>query len=306
MHTRKLQYIIMIAILLCASISQAAPLQVTVSIIPQEYFVSKIGGDLVDVNVMVKPGSSPAIYEPQPRQMAKLSKAEIYFAIGVPFEQAWLPRFEAANPKLNVINLAESVTRHPMQTHLHDTGEHHEDEANHAKERDNSKQSDNFLADPHIWLSPPLVRVISMQIRDSLIDADPQNSDIYRANYYSFAEEIDKLDKELIEIFKTSEKRISFMTYHPSWGYFARAYGLNQIPIELEGKEPSPKQMTKIIDFARAESVSAIFIQPQFSRKSAQTIASSVNAKVLIADPLAGNWAENLRKTAETFRQNSR
>ncbi|WP_031484688.1 metal ABC transporter solute-binding protein, Zn/Mn family [Maridesulfovibrio frigidus] len=301
MNVRKLQFLLMTTILLCASISQAAPLQVTVSIIPQAYFIKKIGGDLVEVNVMVKPGSSPAIYEPQPRQMAKLSKAEIYFAIGVPFEQAWLPRFEAANPKLNVINLADSVVRHPMQTHLHDTDKHHEDEVEHTKER-----NDNFLADPHVWLSPPLVRVISMQIRDSLIDADPKNGDTYRANYYSFAEEIDRLDKELIGIFKTSKKHISFMTYHPSWGYFARAYGLNQIPIELEGKEPSPKQMRKIIDFAREESVSAIFIQPQFSRKSAQTIASSVNAKVLIADPLDGNWAENLRKTAETFRQNSR
>ncbi|MBI9111768.1 metal ABC transporter solute-binding protein, Zn/Mn family [Maridesulfovibrio ferrireducens] len=284
----KLKYIFTIALLLIGTVAHTAPLQVTVSIVPQKYFVKKIGGDLVDVNVMVRPGRSPAIYEPQPRQMAQLSKAAIYFAIGVPFEQAWLPRFKSANTDLKIVHLSECVVKQPMQEHLHEEKEHRD-------------HNENFLTDPHIWLSPPLVRILTIQIRDSLIEADPKNANIYRKNYYTFAGEIDELDNELINTFKDSTNQQSFMVYHPSWGYFARAYGLRQIPIELEGKEPSPKEMTHIIDFARKNSVSTIFIQPQFSRKSAQAIASSIGARILDADPLSADWDENLRKTAKAF-----
>ncbi len=293
MSTRKFKFIFAILLLLVSTVAEAAPLQVTVSIVPQEFFVKKIGGDLVDVNVMVRPGSSPAVYEPQPKQMTQLSNSAIYFAIGVPFEQAWLPRFKSANTNLEIVPLNESVVRQPMQEHIHDGEEHH-------------GHSENYIADPHIWLAPPLVRIMSLQIRDSLIEADPLHEEIYRKNYYKFAAEIDDLDHELINIFKNSSKTQSFMVYHPSWGYFARAYGLKQIPIELEGKEPSPKEMAQIIDFARKNSVSAIFIQPQFSKKSAQAIASSIGAKILVADPLAANWDENLRETAKAFLGNSR
>lgn len=292
MRTFKFKFILTVLLLLISTLANAAPLQVTVSIVPQEFFVKKIGGDLVNVNVMVRPGSSPAVYEPQPKQMAQLSNSAIYFAIGVPFEQAWLPRFKSANTNLEIVHLDKSVVRQPMQEHIHKGEVHHD-------------HGDNYIADPHIWLAPPLVRIMIIQIRDSLIEADPQHEDIYRKNYYEFAAEIEALDQELLSIFKKSAKSQSFMVYHPSWGYFARAYGLKQIPIELEGKEPSPKEMTQIIDFARKNSVSAIFIQPQFSKKSAQAIASSIGAKILIADPLAANWDENLRKTAKAFLGNS-
>lgn len=144
----KLAISILFTLLLCTA-AYATPLQITVSIAPQEYFVKKIGGDLVDVNVMVRPGSSPATYEPQPKQMAQLSKADLYYSIGVPFENAWLPRFKSANQELTIVKLEDSVARIPMQDHLHTT----------MTEQDNSPHVDhgaNFIADPHIWLAPSL------------------------------------------------------------------------------------------------------------------------------------------------------
>ncbi|CCO23361.1 metal ABC transporter solute-binding protein, Zn/Mn family [Maridesulfovibrio hydrothermalis] len=296
-------YIITGLLILACQTAQAAPLQITVSIVPLEYFVKKIGGDLVEVNVMVRPGSSPATYEPQPRQMAGLSKADIYYAIGVPFEQAWLPRFKSANKNLDIINLGDSVVKVPMQSHFHNENKRtHRSEAGHK----HNGHDENFLADPHIWLAPQLVRILSLEIKETLTEKDHANAATYTKNYFNFAREINQLDNELLSLFAAAKKRSNFMVYHPSWGYFARSYGLNQIPIELEGKDPSPKELTQIIDFARKKSVAAIFVQPQFSRKSAQAIAASIGAKVLTADPLAADWAENLRKAAKAFQQDAR
>ncbi|NDV22392.1 metal ABC transporter solute-binding protein, Zn/Mn family [Desulfovibrio sp. JC022] len=291
MKTTKTIALSILALLLTCSTVSAAKLQTTVSIAPLKYFVEKIGGEKVKANIMVKPGSSPATYEPQPRQMALLSKSEIYFAIGVPFERAWIPRFRSANDKLEIINLGKTVVHQTMKTHVHD-----EDEHKHHNEHETTQ-----ITDPHVWLSPPLVRIISQQIRDVLIEHDPANTEAYTSNYLNFAAEINKLDSELLNIFTPKGERFSFMVYHPSWGYFARTYGLNQIPIELEGKEPSPKELTQLIKFAKKNSVKAIFIQPQFSQKSARAIASSIGAETLTADPLAEDWAENLRRTAATF-----
>lgn len=152
---------------------------------------------------------------------------------------------------------------------------------------------------------PQLVRVIALEIRDSLIKKNPKNTNIFTSNYLKFAKEINQLDTELLNLFASLPDKCSFMVYHPSWNYFARTYGLSQIPIELEGKEPSPKDLARLIDLARKKSVAAIFVQPQFSRKSAQAIAASIGAKVLIADPLAADWAENLKKVGKAFSQNA-
>jgi zinc transport system substrate-binding protein len=281
-----------ITVLLSYSVAAADQFQATVSIAPLKYFVEKIGGDKVKTNIMVKTGSSPATYEPQPKQMADLSKSEIYFAIGVPFEQAWLPRFKSANSNLEIVNLGKAVIHRNMKAHIH------EDEGEHDHHNDHGEVK---IKDPHVWLAPPLVRIISQKIMDTLIEHDPANAVTYTSNYLNFAAEINNIDSELLKTFTQKGEKFSFMVYHPSWGYFADTYGLNQIPIELEGKKPSPKKMAQLIEFAKANSVKAIFIQPQFSQKSAQTIAKSIGAQVLIADPLAEDWIANLRRTAKAF-----
>lgn len=316
MKTPKIFTLTAITLILACGPANAAKLQTTVSITPLKHFVEKIGGENVAASIMVKPGSSPATYEPQPRQMAQLSRSEVYFAIGVPFEQAWLPRFKSANKELEIVNLGDRIVHQTMKTHVHHDddhhGEHHADHghkptAHHKEnvhEHDHDHHADVRMKDPHIWLSPPLVRIICQEIRDTLIEHDPTNAETYNQNYLNFAKDINKLDSDLLSTFLNKGKHFSFMVYHPSWGYFARTYGLTQLPIELEGKEPSPKELAQLIELAKNESVQAIFVQPQFSQKSAKAIASSIGAKVLVADPLAEDWEANIRKVAKTFTQN--
>ncbi len=295
------------AMLISCSAALAGQIQTTVSIAPVKYFVERIGGENVKANIMVKAGSSPATYEPQPKQMAELSKSEIYFAIGVPFEKAWLPRFKSANKNLEIISLGQEVVHRSMKAHVHKheghehKHEHHTENGHHKDHDHDALHNEPHIKDPHVWLSPSLVRIMSQKIRDTLIEHDPANTDTYIRNYLNFASEINSVDADLLKIFTHKGQEFSFMVYHPSWGYFADTYGLTQIPIELEGKDPSPKELAQLIEFAKDNSVKAIFVQPQFSQKSAQTIAKAIGAQVLVANPLAEDWPGNLRRTAKAF-----
>ncbi|MCP4745266.1 MAG: zinc ABC transporter solute-binding protein [Desulfobacteraceae bacterium] len=270
------------------------------SIVPQKYFIQQIGKDLVDVQAMVQPGASPAAYEPNPGQMAALSKAKIYFAIGVPFERTWLKKIAAANPKMQVVHTDHAIEKIPIAArHHHDKNEHHE------KTNDNSRQArhawKNKALDPHIWLSPPLVKKQANTIMTTLQKIDPSNHNAYQANYRQFISKIDELDTKLKQIFE-KQKGLEFMVLHPSWGYFAHAYGLKQVPIEIEGKAPKPADLKELIKHGRKKHIIVIFAQPQFSAKSAKLIAREINGQVVFADPLAKDWMANLLKVAEKFK----
>ena len=267
-------------------------IHVVASILPQKYFIKKIGGDRVNVSVMVLPGANPATYEPKPRQMVNLSSADIYFAIGVPFEQNWLSRFAEANSQMKIVETQSGINKIPMKAggHRHDeTGNDHENAVAGTK-------------DPHIWLSPPLVILQSKNILDALIETDPKNRIVYEANYGKFIDELKALDRGIKRILQTNGHHAKFMVYHPSWGYFAKTYGLEQVPIELEGKNPSPRRLLELIQEARKENIKTIFVQPQFSKKSAESIAGAIGGKVIFADPLAEDWKKNLLQVAEAFR----
>ncbi len=268
------------------------PLMVFVSILPQKYFVQQIGKDLVDVQVMVSPGANPATYEPKPSQMVKLSRAAIYFAIKVPFEKTWLSRFAASNPDMKIVHTDEGIDKIPMKSHLHDSIEEH----------DHDTGSMQGHPDPHIWLSPPLAAKQAATITKALQKEDPANRDFYRINSERLISAIESLDRDIAGILSGSSGK-KFMVFHPSWGYFARTYGLEQIPIEVEGKNPKPAQLQALITHARQNRIDVVFVQPQFSSKSASLVAQQINGTVIEADPLAENWEQNLRKIAEQFRQ---
>ena len=270
----------------------AKKLNVAASILPQKYFIKKIGGDRVNVSVMVLPGANPATYEPKPRQMVNLAQAEIYFAIGVPFEANWLPKFSKTNPDMTIVATQSGITKIPMKAGGH---RHHETEHDHETISAGAK-------DPHIWLSPPLVMVQAKNILDGLVKADPESRMAYQANYKAFLDELKSLDMEIRRIFQATGQNARFMVYHPSWGYFAQSYGLEQIPIELEGKKPSPRKLLQLIKEARKDGIKVIFVQPQFSEKSAETIAGAIGGKIIFADPLAEEWKNNLLQVAEKFK----
>jgi zinc transport system substrate-binding protein len=290
-------------LLLCAVLGSGSalagePIPVFVSIPPQKYFVEKIGGSFVQVSVMVPPGANPHIYEPRPTQMTALSKSKIYFAIGVTFETVWLPKFAKLNPKMQIVHTDRGIDKMEMVAH------HHEEE-DVAGDKDSAKsaslEESTGTLDPHVWVAPPEVRIIARNIQEALAEIDPANSGIYQSNLETFLKEIDKLDKDLTEIFK-GKKGLKFMVYHPAWGYFARAYGVEQVPVEIEGKEPKPGQLKDLITQSKKDGIKVIFVQPQFSTKSAETIAKAIGGQVIAADNLREDWERNLRVQAQKFK----
>ncbi len=264
--------------------SCAAPLRLFVSIAPQKYFVQQIGKALVDVHVMVPPGASPATYEPRPRQMALLANTRAYFAIGVPFENAWLNKIAAANSHMQVIHTDHGIQKLAMTPHHHEI--HHQDPSG---------------LDPHIWTSPRLVMIQARTILTALQELDPSHAQIYAKNNHVFMQALQQLDDELKTIFAAYQGR-PFMVFHPSWGYFAHTYGLVQVPVEIQGKAPKSAQLKTAIERARSQNIKVVFVQPQFSKKSAELIAKSINGKIIVADPLALDWAANLRRQAIKFK----
>jgi zinc transport system substrate-binding protein len=271
-------------------------LQVTVSILPQKYFVEKIGGHQVAVTVMVEPGAEPHVYDPKPQQMASLAKSKIYFAADVPFEDAWLKKFAAANPDMQIVHTETGIAKLPMKGRDEHAGTTHQQQAPHGEEHRHG------VLDPHIWLSPPLVMIQARNMLDAFLMVDPAHKTLYDANYRKFMEEIVALDLDLLERFGELKGNKEFMVFHPAWGYFAEAYGLLQTPVETEGKEPKAADLKGLIEHARERGIKVIFVQPQFSSTSAKVIAEAIGGQIIAADPMAYDWAKNLQDVAEKFK----
>ncbi|MAT41645.1 MAG: cation ABC transporter substrate-binding protein [Anaerolineaceae bacterium] len=281
-------FILLIAVLILSACSgnvgsdNQKPI-ITVSVLPQQYFVERLAGDYFAVNVMVQPGESPENYEPTPQQMRALSSAAAYISIGVPFENVWLDKIASANPNMVMVDSTVGVEKLPI------TGHDHADEDHVGEE-----------LDPHIWTSPRLVKIQAQNIADALTQLDPTHESEYKANLDSFLKDINQLDTELTDLFAGSNQK-KFMIFHPSLGYFANDYGLTQIPIEIGGTEPSAQELAQFIKLAKDENVHIIFVQPEFSKRSAETIAAEINAKVVELFVLSPDWLNNLRSIGQTI-----
>ncbi|APZ44243.1 metal ABC transporter solute-binding protein, Zn/Mn family [Acidihalobacter ferrooxydans] len=260
--------------------ASAAPLDVAVSILPQKYFVQTIGGDQVRVQVMVRPGYDPAIYAPTPRQLAELSQDRLYFAIGAPFERAWLPRFIAANPHMRIVDTQRGIQRLLPTTGLPGAN-----------------------PNPHIWLSPPLVRVQAANILRALVAADPAHAAAFRRGYAKLIATIDSVDTRIAhELLNTNLGNRRFMVFHPALYYFARSYDLQEIPIQIEGKEPSPRELAALIQTAHRDHIKVVFVEPQFSQKAARTIAAQLGGRVVSINPLPEDWPAGMLAIAKALR----
>jgi zinc transport system substrate-binding protein len=217
--------------------------------------------------------------------MAGISRAKLFFTVGVEFENAWIPRIRDNATDLKIVPIDSGIEKLTMT-------EHHDDEAKHASGHEEG-------LDPHTWLSPKLAKIEALKIMNSLSSVDPTHKETYLANYQQFAIEIDSLQMKIKGILANCPHPTPFMVFHPSWGYFAKEFDLQQIPIEIEGKEPSPREMVSILSIAKEKQIKTIFIQPQFSARSAQQIAHEIGAQTAVANDLAENWAENLEHVAQ-------
>ena len=270
-----------------AALAAESPFTVGVSILPQAFFVEKIAGPNIRILVMVPPGASPATYEPKPRQLAALSGCKIYFAQGLPFEAAWLPRFKRSNPKMRVVacyDMVKRVSINPDSSAAGHLGSH------------------MGQSDPHIWLSPPLAIIEARNISKALVNEDPSRAGYYRENYRTLVHKIVDLDLKIMELFDGVGNHNCFLVYHPAWGYFARTYGLRQVAVEKGGKAPLAHDLKQLTTFAKKKGFSTLFIQPQISGHTARVIANSIGARLLPLDPLARQWDENLMEAAKKIR----
>ncbi|VAY87603.1 Zinc ABC transporter, periplasmic-binding protein ZnuA [hydrothermal vent metagenome] len=238
-----------------------AKLNIIVSILPQKTFVKAIGGDKVDVHIMVQPGSSPHTYEPKPSDMKAIEKANLYFTIGVEFENSWINKFKNQNNNMQIKNISTMIDKNN---------------------------------DPHIWTSPANVKIISQNICTYLSNIDKKNKIFYKNNLNKFLKHVENTDKQVRQNLKNLPVNSKFMVFHPAWGHFASYYNLKQISIEIDGKEPKPKTLLRILKEAKKHKVKAIFTQLEFSAKMAKIIANELNIKVIKISPLSPNWSENI------------
>jgi zinc transport system substrate-binding protein len=243
---------------------------ITVSIEPFRYFIEAIGGDDFKVNVMVPSGANPHVYEPFPEQVYKLRKSVAYISNGyLGFEITWLGRFYDINKRMKKLTLSQNIE--PLSSAHHHVGGHVEG------------------ADPHYWVSPKCAMIMAASVRDFLGELNPGNKSRYETNYQNLLSLITGIDKKASALF-SGVKNKTFMIYHPNLGYLARDYGLEEISVEYEGKEPPPSRLKELIDRARTGNIRTIFVQREYDTKNAKAIAHEIGANVQIIDPLSGDW----------------
>jgi zinc transport system substrate-binding protein len=244
---------------------------VVVSVLPQAFFVERIGADLVEIAVMIPPGASPAAHEPNLGQLEALSRASLYVKVGhphFPFEAAWLEQLLAERRDLPVVDASAGLERT-------------ED-------------------DPHIWVSPRHARAMARNIGTALAALLPAQAATLESRLERLLAEIDATDTEVREILRDSRGR-AFFVFHPAWGYFAEEYGLRQVAIQESGKEPDPRALAEFIEEAKEAQVKVVFAQPHFDAASARVIAEELGGRVESLDPLAYDWPRNLRDAARAI-----
>ncbi|NPV03560.1 MAG: zinc ABC transporter solute-binding protein [Syntrophaceae bacterium] len=278
-------------------LAENARLTVFVSILPQAYFLERIGGDRVHVEVLVGKGQSPHAYEPSPQQMARLHEARAWFLIGIPFERHLVQKLRPDGSGPVLVETQKGVPRRALERHDHDA-HRHEGTGGH-------EEHGAGAPDPHIWMSPRLVKIQARNIFEALARIDAASREHYARNLQSFLRDLDRVDADIARSLAPVRGRKMYV-FHPAFGYFADAYGLIQVPVEIEGKEPGARQLARLIDRAKRDRVRVIFVQPQFSRKSAEAVAKAIGGAVVPVNPLAKEYLANLESVASAVGQGLR
>ena len=272
-----------------AEVKPADKINVFVSIEPVAYFVKRVAGPLADVNVLVGPGQEPHTFEPTPKLVAKLAEAKVLFKMGFPFEETLIKKAGSTFKNLKVVDLQQGIK---MRTITDEEKEHDHDA---GAEHGNSHEAGAF--DPHTWLDPRLAKIQAKTIADTLIQIDPDHGAIYEENLKKFQADLDKMDDKLRSSLAPVKGK-SFFVFHPAFGYFGDEYGLKQVAVEIEGKEPTARRLARLIEEAKAQGVRVIFAEPQFPKKTAETLAKSIGGAVVLIDDLAPEYLDNLNEVA--------
>ncbi len=318
-------------------VSNTNTLQVATTLPPYATFIERIGGEHVNVQTMVPADQSPHVYEPTPRQLQNLQGTDIYFTTGtqINFEEQWLDDIldNAGNPR--VVNTADGVTllendhdhdhneEHSEKTddhshedhenaeehaHSHDTEEkdNHTDAHSDEHKEENSHEHDSDKSfDPHVWTSPKRALKISENIKNALLEVDPERQSAYEENYTRLREELTDLDRQAQDL-TASQTRTLFIVDHPAWSYFAEDYGVEQLAIEEDGKEPSSRRLQEVIRRAQENTISRLIHDPNVNRRAVEVVANELpDAEIIEIRPGAKDYFATLSRFLSTFNESS-
>lgn len=260
---------------------------VAVSLQPYATLVKMVGGARVNVVTLLPPGADPHNYEPKPAIIKAFSLAQVYFTDGSGLDKAWLPRFLGANKKVKVEDISKGIEWMNSEHDEHGKGHHHDNEI-----------------DPHIWTSPARMKTLAQNIYEIFKKMDPEHLSYYIARIQMTHDILRKADRRLAAaVLDLPHKNRSFIVFHPTYGYLAKDYKLTQYAIEVNGKEPKPRDLANLIQVGRKNNVKVVFVQPQFSKRAAATIAKDLGAVVVETDPLDADFLENTQKFVDGLKE---
>jgi zinc transport system substrate-binding protein len=281
MRTTSLIILLSMILLLSGCISQKeepSKIKVATTIVPLGEFIKEVGGDRVKVTVLVPPAGDPHNYEPSPSQIREVVNAHLYVENGAGLE-SWIDDILTLNPKMHLVDSSKGVS---LITGVA------EDNASNAQR----------TPDAHIWLSPRDAMIQVENICDGLTEVDPSGKDYYANNRDNYLIKLKELDAYLNSSFAKLQKK-KFVVLHPAWTYFARDYGLTQIAIEVEEKEPGPRYLATVVKACREYNITTVFAEPQYNPKMAEVISMEIDGKVVYIDDLAPKYTDNLKNVGE-------
>ncbi|MDR2929081.1 MAG: zinc ABC transporter substrate-binding protein [Cytophagaceae bacterium] len=256
---------------------------ISVNIMPEKYFIDRLTGSSLEVNVMLPPGANHATYSPTPQQFKKLSDSRLYIEIGhLGFEQAWSHRLKELNPSIKVLNLSEKTAL------IHGTSTQH------------GAHSHEGGIDPHIWMSPKVMAALIYEIKNAIAESFPEMREAVEANYPQLLSEIKDKDRKMC-VLAASLSRKEFLIFHPALTYIERDYGFTQIPVEFEGKEPSTARLVSTIELALSHNISVIFVQEEYDIRNAELIAKETDATPVRINPMAYDWMKSIDDVITAF-----
>lgn len=276
-------------VLLLGAQKAGATVEVFVSIPPQKWLSDRIGGQHLVTGVLIPNGRDPHTFEPTPKQVEALGRCQLYFTVGLEFEEQIITKIRQSSSQLQIVKSTAGIEKIAMAEQHNDAGkkEHPEDGPGH----------DHAGLDPHVWLSPVNLKIMAAEMAKAIIAVDPQNKIDYTANLDQLSRELDALDRTIATQLQPFAGE-TFFVFHPSFGYFARRYDLHQEAVEVEGKLPTLKQLSELIAEAKADGVKVIFVQPQFDSRSGQVIAKAIGGEVVPLDALAEDVKGNIETIA--------
>lgn len=265
---------------------------VSVTIEPQRYFAERIAGDKFTINTVVPAGQNPEVYDPTPQQMVTVGKSEAYLRIGhIGFEEVWVDKILANNKEMKVFDLSEGMNLiENHEEHEHDHGHEHGEECSHS----------HYGVDPHTWSSIEGAKKIAWSTLNAFIGLDKENTQYYWENYNGLMKDIEDTEKKINALLEPLTNR-TFIIYHPALTYFANEYGLTQLSIEMEGKEPSPAQLKRLIDTAKESGAKVVFIQQEFDKKNAELVAKETSCNLVVINPLDYDWRKEMLHIAQSL-----